>query len=84
MRGEIPHSVSLNISNASKSLIRTTGIPSSACPISNDAAEASSSAVATSVVSKGLPYKSFSPTLFHRGLIPEQPIAVPTAIHLRL
>ena len=70
------------MSKLSKPRIITTGRPSSACPIIRDAAADSSSHVAISVVSSSLPYKSFSPTRFQIGEMPEQPIAVPIAPNL--
>ena len=76
-------STSLNVSKLSKPLIITTGIPSSAWPIIKEAAADNSSQVAISVVSSSLPYKSFSPTRFQIGEIPEHPIAVPIAPNLK-
>ena len=78
----ILESAFLKMSKLLNPRIRTTGRPSSACPMIRDAAAANSSQVAISVVSSSLPYKSFSPTLFQIGDIPEHPIAVPTAPNL--
>ncbi|SVA96221.1 uncharacterized protein METZ01_LOCUS149075 [marine metagenome] len=55
-----------------------TGSPSLACPINIDAAEASSSVIPTSVVSKVLSYKSFLPLRSDNTVTPLEPIAMPT------
>ena len=56
----------------------TTGKPSFPCPINNEAADAISSAIPTSVTSNVLPNKSVSPLKSDNTLAPLEPIAIPT------